>query len=259
MDLATVADHVYGPFAIWRRNARVWLRLIGPALALNLGEPAIYLLGLGWGLGGLLGPVEGLDYMTFLASGIVASSAMSTASFEGLYSVYTRMDPQKTYDAILMTPLGLGDIVIGEMLWCATKSAVSGAAIVLVAWLIGAADGARALLAIPATFLAGLAFAGLALVVTARARGYDFFNYYVTLVITPMVVVCGVFYPVDQLPATLREVVAWLPLSHAVALVRPLMTGREITDSLLQILALCLWALASGALAYTLLKRRLLK
>ena len=93
---------------------------------MNFGEPILYLLGLGFGLGGFIGQMEQLPYLAFLASGVIASSAMTTATFEGMYSVFTRMVPQRTYEALLATPLQVDDILAGEMLWCATKSVISG-------------------------------------------------------------------------------------------------------------------------------------
>jgi lipooligosaccharide transport system permease protein len=94
-----------GAFAVLRRNVLVWRKLIIPALLMNFGEPALYLLGLGFGLGQFVGEMDGMPYLAFLASGIIASSAMTTATFEGMYSVFTRMVPQRTYEAILATPL----------------------------------------------------------------------------------------------------------------------------------------------------------
>ncbi|MFW6322671.1 MAG: nodulation protein NodJ, partial [Guyparkeria sp.] len=101
-------------FSVFARNFLVWRKLLGPAIVLNFGEPVIYLLGLGIGLGALVGDIGGLPYLVFLASGIVASSAMISVSFEGMYSVYTRMVPQKTFDAIMATPLDIDDIILGE-------------------------------------------------------------------------------------------------------------------------------------------------
>ena len=103
--------------AVWRRNILVWRKLLVPAILMNFGEPVLYLLGLGFGLGRFVGDMAGMPYLTFLASGIIASSAMTTASFEGMYSVFTRMVPQKTYEAILATPLEVDDILAGEMLY----------------------------------------------------------------------------------------------------------------------------------------------
>ncbi|MEO1751037.1 ABC transporter permease [Thiofaba sp. EF100] len=246
-----------GALAVFRRNFLVWRRLFWPALVMNLGEPALYLLGLGLGLGTFVGTLDGLSYLAFLASGLVASSAMNTATFEGMYSVYTRMVPQKTYEAMLATPLQIQDILLGEMLWCAAKSAFSAAGILLVAALLGVVHGFSALWALPAAFLTGLAFAGPAIVMSARASNYDFFNYYFVLVITPMLLVCGVFYPVDTLPEAMRALVDWLPLTHAVELIRPLIVGTEPARPLLNLAVLAAFAAASFALAVILARRRL--
>ncbi|NOY63110.1 MAG: ABC transporter permease, partial [Gammaproteobacteria bacterium] len=186
----------YGAIALWRRNFLVWRKLLGPALFLHLGEPLIYLLGLGYGLGHFIGDMAGIPYIAFLASGIVASSAMTTASLEGTYSVFTRMVPQKTYEAVLATPTDVDDILTGEMLWCATKALMSGTAILVVATLLGATSGWSVLWVIPVVYLMGLCFAAPAIVVSTFAPSYDFFNYYFTLVVTPMFILGGVFFPI---------------------------------------------------------------
>lgn len=243
--------------AIWKRNALVWRKLIGPSLMINFGEPLLYLLGLGYGLGLFIGEMAGMDYLTFLASGIVASSAMTTATFEGLYSVYTRMVPQHTYDAMLATPIEVDDILAGEMLWCATKSLINGVAILAVAAALGAVSGPSALLALPIVFLIGLCFAGPAMVISAISPGYDFFNYYFTLAITPMFILCGVFYPVDALPEPLQAFVQLLPLTHAVALVRPLVAGQPLSNVPLHLVVLFAYAAIGYYIAVVFARRRL--
>lgn len=247
-----------GALAVWRRNVLVWRKLIVPSLLINFGEPLLYLLGLGFGLGAFIGEMAGLPYLTFLASGIAASSAMNTASFEGMYSVYTRMVPQRTYESILATPLGVDDIVAGEMLWCATKSTISGIAILAVAFAFGAAHGLSAVLAVPVFFLTGLAFAGPALVMAAFSKGYDFFSYYFTLFITPMFMLCGVFYPTAGLPDFLQPVVRALPLTHAVELIRPLMAGQATGGAAWHLLYLAVFALIGYTLAAVHIRRRLI-
>jgi len=244
--------------AIWRRNVLVWRKLLGPSLLVNFGEPFLYLLGLGYGLGRFIGEMAGLPYLTFLASGIIASSAMNTASFEGMYSVFTRMVPQKTYDSILATPADVDDIIAGEMIWCAHKSTISGIAILGVASLLGAVHGWQAIFVIPVVFVIGLCFAGPAIVMTAFSKGYDFFSYYFTLVVTPMFMLCGVFYPISSLPAVLQSFVQVLPLTHAVALVRPLVAGQEITHAALHVAVLLAYAAASYYLAVVLIRKRLI-
>lgn len=243
--------------SVWRRNVLVWRKLIGPSLMMNFGEPLVYLLGLGYGLGLFIGKMAGMDYLTFLASGIIASSAMTTATFEGMYSVYTRMVPQRTYDAMLATPTEVDDILAGEMLWCATKSLINGVAILTVAAILGAVTDWSAILVLPVVFLIGLCFAGPAMVMTSVSRGYDFFAYYFTLVITPMFMLCGVFYPTNALPELLQWFVQILPLTHAVALARPLVVGQPPTDVVLHISVLLAYAVIGYYIAVILTRRRL--
>jgi len=247
-----------GALAVWQRNIRVWRKLLGPAIAMNFGEPTLYLLGLGFGLGHFVGDMSGLTYIAFLASGVIASSAMTTASFEGMYSVFTRMVPQRTYDALLATPLEVDDVIAGEMLWCATKAVFSGVAILLVALLLGVVQSAAAVLVIPVVFLIGLCFAGPAIIMSAIARSYDFFNYYFVLVITPMFIISGVFYPISTLPEPMQGVVQLLPLYHAVSLTRPLVIGVELSQPWLHIAVLLAYALVGYYLAVVLVRKKLM-
>ncbi len=244
--------------SVWLRNATVWKKLMGPSLLINFGEPFLYLLGLGYGLGQFVGNIEGMPYLMFLASGMVAFSATNTASFEALYSVFTRMVPQRTYEAMLATPLTVDDIVAGEMLWCATKSLVSGTAILVVAALLGAVSGISAILVIPILFLTGLCFSGLALMMTAVSRSYDFFNYYMTLFITPMFLFCGVFYPIETLPDFLEPIAKALPLAHTIELTRPLISGGTVDNPLVHLLALSGFALFGYYVAVVLIRKRLI-
>jgi lipooligosaccharide transport system permease protein len=248
-----------GAFAVWYRNFMVWKKLIGPAMLMNFGEPALYLLALGYGLGFFIGEMGDMPYLVFLASGIVASSAMTTASFEGTYSVFTRMVPQRTYEAMLTTPLQVNDILAGEMLWCASKSVVSASAILVVAALLGLVSGWQALWVLPIVFLVGLSFAGPAIIMSVLASNYDFFSYYTVLVITPMYLLSGVFYPIDTLPPVLHTFLWYLPLPHAVALTRPLVTGRELTDVFLHLGVLALYAGVSYCVAVHFVRRKLIR
>ena len=260
--MATVLNNtvgrIHGILAVWRRNVLVWRRLMTPSLLVNFGEPLLYLLGLGYGLGMFIGEMAGMSYLAFLASGIIASSAMNSATFEAMYSVYTRMIPQRTYEGLMATPMSVSDILGGELLWCATKSLISGTAILAVAVILGAVDSPLALWVIPITFIVGLCFAGPALVMTAFASGYDFFNYYMTLIVTPMFMLCGVFFPIDRFPELLQQIVQILPLTHAIALMRPLMGGHIPGDIVLHLFVLLFYAVAGYLLAVRLVQRRLI-
>jgi len=245
--------------SIWSRNIRVWGKLAGPSLMGNFGEPLLYLLVLGYGLGQFVGEVEGLTYMVFLASGVVCTSAVNAASFEGMYSAYTRMEVQQTWLGILSTPIGVGEVIFGEVLWAATKSLISVSAILIVSTALGLITDAWAILILPVAFLTGLCFASLALLVTSSAKSYDFFLYYTTLFITPMVLLSGVFFPIDTLPELVQMLAKSLPLYHAIALVRPLMTGGEMSLVVVHIGVLVAYGMVAGMLATSQIKKRLIK
>ena len=245
--------------AVWRRNFLVWRKLAIPSILGNLADPMIYLFGLGYGLGSMLPEVGGVSYIVFLASGTVCASTMNAASFEALYSGFSRMHVQKTWEAILNAPVALDDVLAGEWLWAASKATLSGLAIMLVIAALGFISSPLALWAIPVVFLTGLSFAALGLIVTALAPSYDFFMYYFTLFLTPMVLLCGVFFPVEQLPSLLQTIAGELPLAHAVRLVRPLLLGDYPANVATHLASLMLTALAAYWLALVLTRRRLLK
>src|SRR3954447_603255 len=245
-------------FHVWRRNFLVWRKLAIPSMLGNLADPMLYMLGLGYGLGSLLPQVDGTPYITFLAAGTVCYSTMNSASFEALYSAFSRMQIQKTWDAILNTPMGLDDVVLAEVVWAASKSVLSGTAIVAIIWVLGLSHSPLTLWIVPLTLLIGLTFGGLGLVMTSLAPTYDFFMYYFTLVITPMVLLCGVFFPIAQLPLVFQYVAAALPLTHAIALVRPLVQDQIPGTWWLHVAVLVAYAIVAFYVALVLIRRRLL-
>lgn len=243
--------------AVWQRNFFVWRKTALPALLGNLADPMIYMFGLGYGLGGLLPSLEGQPYVAFLSAGVICASTMNAASFEALYSAFARMHEQKTWEAILNTPLGLADILLGELIWAASKALLSGAAILLVIALMGLTKSSLALWVLPVVFLMGLAFAALGLIFTALASSYGFFMYYFTLFITPMTLISGVFFPADQLPDWLAALGAWLPLAHGVALARSLLHGNVPANAFAHVAALIAITIIAWRIALMLAHRRL--
>ncbi|WP_420957590.1 ABC transporter permease [Burkholderia gladioli] len=245
--------------AVWRRNYLVWKKLAFASMIGNLADPMIYLFGLGLGLGLMVGHVDGVSYIAFLAAGTVGSSVMMSASFEAMYSGFSRMHVQRTWEAIMHTPLALGDIVLGEIVWAASKAMLSGTAIMLVASLLGYAAFPSLLAALPVIALAGLAFASIAMVVTAIAPSYDFFMFYQTLALTPMLLLSGVFFPVSQLPSLARHAAHALPLANAVHLIRPAMLGRPAEDVALHAGVLAAYALGGFVVSAWLFRRRMMR
>jgi len=244
---------------VWRRNRLVWRKLAIPSMLGNLADPMLYMLGLGYGLGAMLPEVGGMPYIAFLAAGTVCSSTMMSASFEAMYSSFSRMHVQRTWDAIMNAPVLLEDVVLGEAMWAASKALLSGSAVLLVAAALGLVASPLGLWVLPVVFLAGLVFAGLGLMMTSLSPSYDFFMYYFTLAITPMMLSCGVFFPLEQLPVWLQETAQVLPLTHAVALVRPLMNGAAPHGAAEHVLVLAAYAAVSLYCALLLARRRLLK
>ena len=238
------------------RNWLVWKKLALPSIVGNIAEPLITLIAFGYGVGALVGQIGDRPYIEFLASGSVTASAALAATFEALYSAYSRMAVQKTWDSILNAPITLDDIVFAEMLWAAMKALFSVAAILVVIFLLGISRAPAMLLALPVLGLVGVTFASIALVFNALARGYDFFTYYFTLVITPMTFLSGVYFPIAQMPGWLQSVAQVLPLTAAVDLVRPLVLGEMPAEVVRPLLVLVAYAAAGYYLALVLTRRR---
>ncbi len=244
--------------AVWRRNFLVWRKLALPSILGNLADPLIMLFGLGYGLGAVVGEIAGTTYFAFLAAGFVATSTMYAATFEALFSAFSRMHVQRTWEAIVNAPMTLEDVLAGEWFWAATKALAAGLCMIAVISVFGYAHYPLALAAIPVLVLTGLAFAALGLAVNGIASGYDFFSYYLTLVLTPMMMLSGVFFPVEQMPAAIQAIAAVLPLHHSVQLVRPLLSGEWPATPWLNLAVLAGYAAAGFYLATVVTRRRLL-
>jgi len=244
---------------VWRRNLLVWRKLAVASVLGNIAEPLLYMVALGYGIGALIGDIGGMPYIAFIGTGMVCQSAMFTASFEGMYSAFSRMHMQRTWDAIINTPLSLDDVVLAEWMWCATKAVMSTIAILIVLIALGFGHTALALWILPLGFLIGLTFGAFGLVMNALAPGYDFFTYFFTLALTPQLLMSGVYFPVDQMPGWLQAVANALPLKHAIDLARPLMLGRVPDAILLHVAVLVAYSVGAYWVALVLTRRRLLK
>ncbi|HBH39512.1 MAG TPA: nodulation protein NodJ, partial [Curvibacter sp.] len=223
-------------------------------------EPLMWLVAFGYGLGALVGSVplggQQVPYILFLASGSICMSAMNAATFEALYSAFSRMHVQKTWDSIMNAPIALRDVLLAEMLWAAFKSLFAVTAILGVMLALDISRSPMLVLVLPILLLAGITFSCMALIFNALAKGYDFFTYYFTLFLTPMMFLSGVFFPRENLPQLLQHASAWLPLTQAVELVRPLFMGCWPADALLHFLVLAAYAALAWSIALALTRRR---
>jgi lipooligosaccharide transport system permease protein len=226
--------------AVWRRNALVWRRLIGPSLTTNVLDPLIFLFAFGYGLGAVVDRVGGMDYLSFVVPGMMCYGAMFAASFESTISTYARFSLQRTWDAILATPVTLTELMLGEMSWAATKGLLSASCVIVVGSLWGGvASLSGALMSIPVLILGAVCFSCCGLVATAHAKTWDIFAYFFTFWVTPMFVFSGTFFEVTRFPS-LVQAIAWvLPMTHLIAVVRPLTAGVPLDP----------WA-AAGHLCY---------
>jgi lipooligosaccharide transport system permease protein len=251
------APHITPSFwPVVLRNLLVWKKLAVPSVVGNIAEPLITLVAFGYGLGSMIGQVEGKPYILYLASGSVAVSAALAATFEALYSAYSRMQVQRTWDSIMNAPIALDDIVFAEMLWAAVKGLFSVSAIMVVIVALNISRAPTMLLALPLLGLVGVTFASIALVFNALAKGYDFFTYYFTLVMTPMTFLSGVYFPISQMPGWLQTVAHVLPMTAAVEIVRPLMIGEWPSAWLQPLAVLAAYAVGGYYLALVLTRRR---
>ena len=245
---------------VFLRNFLVWRKLIIPSLIANIAEPLMWLVAFGYGMGALVGEVtlgdQKVAYIVFLASGSVCMSAMNAATFEALYSAFSRMHVQKTWDGIMNAPVRLDDVLLAEMLWAAFKSLFTVSAILCVMLGLGIVQSWKVMLAWPILLGVGITFSCLALIFNALAKGYDFFTYYFTLFLTPMMFLSGVFFPLDSLPQAVRWVAMVLPLTQAVALVRPLFMDQWPTDVLLHLGVLAAYASVAWVIALHLTRKR---
>ncbi len=217
-------------WTVWRRNLRVYRRIWAVNFMPPLLEPVFYLLAFGLGFGGLVSEVtwhgEKLSYMRFFAPSLIAAAAMWQAFMETTYNSFVRMFYQKTYDAMLATPLSIEEIIVAEIVWGATRSAIAAVLMLAVVAAFGYAPSLQSLAVLPIAILGGLAFGALGMAATSITPTIDMFNVPVFLVITPMFLFSGTFFPVDALPAWAANIALAMPLYHLAELTRRACLGR---------------------------------
>jgi lipooligosaccharide transport system permease protein len=245
-------------FRVWQRHLTVYTKLYKSSIALNFVEPVLYLAALGLGLGAFVKEIEGVPYVKFIAPGIIASSSMFAPIYECTYGTYIRMTYQKTFDAILATPVNLEDLVAGELMWGATKSLLYGTIIIVVISLFGLVDSPLIIFAIPVLFVSGLIFAEISVIFVAIVPGIDSFNYFYTLLMTPMFLFSGIFFPLNNLPPLVQKVAFFTPLYHLVNICRGAASGK-LAASAWDIVWILVVAVLLAPYPFRLMRRRIVK
>ncbi len=225
--------------------------------------PVLFLASMGLGLGSLVdssasGGVDGLPYLVFLAPGLLAATAMQTAVGESTYPVMGAIKWIKTYHAMLATPIGVLDVLVGHLLYIATRVLFGSAIFLAVMGVFGALDSPLALLAVPAAVLTGMAFSAPVVAFAAVNENDAGFAALFRFVVTPLFLFGGVFFPIEQLPPVLEQVAYATPLWHGVALSRGLALGTATAGGvLLHVLYLSAWTAVGCWLAARAFQRRL--
>lgn len=224
----TIPKLTYRVWMVWRRNFDVFMKTIKVNFLPSLLEPIIYLAAFGFGLGGFIPNINGKPYVNFLAPALIAIAIMNGSFFECTFASFVRMYFQKTFDAIVATPVSVEEVVAGELLWGATRSMINATIVLAVIALFGLVTSPLFLLVIPIAFFGGLLFAAIAMCFTAIAPNIDFFNYPSFLFITPMLFLAGTFFPLTSptLPSAAQVIaMAILPLTHIVNVTRYVTTS----------------------------------
>ena len=208
---------------VWHRNLVGFLRTWKVNFFPPLVEAFLYLFAIGMGIGTYVKDIGGIPYINFIAPAILAIAVMNSAFFECTYGSYVRMYYQKSFDAMIATPLSIEDVIAGELLWGATRSVIYVIIMLPVLAAFGVISFPASLLVIPLAFLGGLMFAGIAMCFTAITPSIDTLNYPSFLLITPMMLFSGTFFPLTLLPVLFQDIaLAVLPLTHLVAVMRML-------------------------------------
>lgn len=249
----------YRSLRVWQRNRDVFFKLWKSEVPGVFAEPLLILLAMGLGLGAYVVLEDGERYIEFIAPGIVAAYAMFSASFECTYGSFIRMEYQKTYDAIITTPLNIEDVVLGEILWGATRSLITACAVMLVITAFGLVSSPWALLALPLAVVSGIMFSSIALFFTSLSPAIYSFNYYFTLFITPMFFFSGVFFPLNEFPTMIQHL-SWIaPLTSVTNLMRAVISGSPGDGSWWSLAIMVGIIIIFFPLSLLRMKRRLLK
>lgn len=224
-------------------------------------EPLFYLVGVGFGVGQFVGDLQfagrAIPYEVFLAPGLLAASTLNAAIFDGFFSPFFKLNWMKTYDGILTTPLSIPDIALGEVLWALSRGTIYGIGFLIVMLALGLIESYWGLLALPAVMLSSGALSAGAMILTGLAKQISSIEKVLTLIVFPLFLFSGTFFPISLYPGYLQPVVQATPLYHSAALLRSLTTGAVGPGTLWHVAYLVALLVLASAIATRLMRRRL--
>jgi len=248
-----------GAFKVWSRNFLYFRKTLVVSLFWIVLEPVVYLGAIGFGLGSFVSSIGGMSYIEFFFPALLCSTAMMVSFFEATYGNYTKLTHQKTYSTIMLTQVGPEEIVAGELLWAASKGFFGVVGVSIVAIFFGLIDSYRIVLALPVLFLLSAVFSCLGMIMTSLAKNYDSFIYSTSGLIVPMSLLSGTYFPLEQMPTTLRYVSYLFPLTHAVAAVRGILHDTSLWYILLHIFVLLMLCWITMNISFYRIRRKLLQ
>ena len=258
--LFKLPELTYRVWKVWQRDFDVFMKTWKVNFFPPLLEPIFYLVAMGYGLGSFVQPIEGLPYIQFIAPALISISIMYSSFFECTYGSFVRMYFQKTFDAIIATPISIEEVIAGELLSGATRSIISSTIVLAVVAAFGLISNPLFILIPLVAFLGGLMFSSMAMVFTSLAPNIDFFNYPGFLFITPMFLLSGTFFPLTSLPPFMQVFAkAFLPLTHVVDLSRGLIIGNLESSLLISLVWIAAVTPIFFVLSINLMKRKLIK
>ena len=221
-------------------------------------EPTIYLLAFGFGFGSLVSTIGGYDYVEFVGTGTVATAVLFSSAFPAMFGTFVKYKFQRTYDAILAAPVDTEELVTAEALWIATRAGVYGCVPMIVAIFFGL-DPSWGMLAVPwIGWLSGLGWACFGIAIAGFAKSIENFNYIVSAVLTPLFLLAGSFFPLDNFPDPVQAIAQLNPLHQTVVLVRHAVFGFEGWTDLARVGYLALFAVIIWRIAIFAMERKLI-
>jgi lipooligosaccharide transport system permease protein len=237
---------------VWNRNFFYFRKTWLVTAFWTVLEPLMYLGAFGYGVGSFINNVEGIAYVDFFFPGLLCTTALLVSYFESTYANYTKLTHQKLYASWLLTPLGAKDIIVGEILWGATKGFIGSLGVLLVSSFFGLVKSWMFLPGLIVVFVLAFIFSCVGMIITSYARNYDSFIFSSSGILIPMTLISGTYFPIDSLYIILKIVAYVFPLAHAVDIVRGLMLGQVKILFIIQFLYML--ALAWGLLKFAILR-----
>lgn len=247
-----------GIYAVWKRNLLFFRHTWMLSVFWIIIEPLIYLFAFGLGIGALIKKVDGIEYFYFFFPALLANTSMMVPFFENTYSSFTKLTRQKTFSTILLTPISVDEIMLGEILWGATKGLLGVLGVCIVAFFFNLIDNFNIIIVLFILMIQSWVFAAFGLFISSIAKSYDYFVYFSSGFIVPLSLFCGTYFPLSKLPFWLSKVVWIFPITHTVRAVRELLLRGGDMWIFINILVIIIYGLIFTNLAISRMRKKLI-